>query len=92
MNLESIFYFFQLVWAVPSFVLSRGSSASNLDISQFRVRSAPDSPALPKNWAGRLPVPGALIGNDIFFWLFEAENAAYDDNLIGESFQRLEEL
>jgi hypothetical protein len=31
-----------------------------------------------------MPVPGAEEGNSFFFWLFETEDAAYDDNLIGK--------
>lgn len=88
MNLAGLFYFFQILWAVPSFVFSRDAHGNSSNVSQFEVRSLPDSPALPSSWAGRLPVPGAPKGNGIFFWLFEAEEAAYDDNLISEYFYR----
>lgn len=83
MNLAGFLYFFQIILSVPDFVFSRAIGSSKA--SQFEVRSLPDSPALPTSWAGRLPVPGAENGNDIFFWLFETEISAYDDNLISES-------
>jgi SET domain-containing protein len=34
-------------------------------------------------------VPGREDGNEIFFWLFEAENKAYDDTFISELNRRL---
>lgn len=83
MNLAGFLYFFQIVLSIPSFVFTRATGLSRT--SKFEVRSLPDSLALPTSWAGRLPVPGAKTGNDIFFWLFEAEDSAYDDNLISES-------
>lgn len=52
------------------------------DVSQFKVTSLPGAPALPPSWAGRLPVPNAEPGNALFFWLFQTEDVAYDDNLI----------
>jgi hypothetical protein len=80
MNLAGIIHFFQIVLSLPNSVFNQAIGLSKT--SQFEVRSLPDSPALPTSWAGRLPVPGAKTGNDIFFWLFEAEDAAYDDNFI----------
>jgi carboxypeptidase C (cathepsin A) len=77
MNIAPFLFFFQLLRLIPN--LSFFNSAK---VSRFEVRSLPDSPALPANWAGRLPVPGRKDGNEIFFWLFEAENKAYDDTLI----------
>jgi hypothetical protein len=53
------------------------------DVSEFEVKSLPDAPQLPQSWAGRLSIPGTETGNSLFFWLFEAEDMAYDDNLIG---------
>lgn len=85
MNLAGFLYLFQIILSVPNFVFSRAIGSSKT--SRFEVRSLPDSPALPTSWAGRLPVPGGKNGNDIFFWLFETENIAYDDNLISESGQ-----
>lgn len=82
MSLSSVLYFFQVLWAIPSLVFSRPGRSP--DVSQFEVFSLPDSPTLPTSWSGRLPVPGAKDGNDIFFWLFETEDDAYDDNLISE--------
>ncbi|KAJ5113370.1 Peptidase S10 serine carboxypeptidase [Penicillium angulare] len=79
MGLTTIFYFYSIFWAIRTILLSRTSSP--FDTSQFQVHSLPDSPALPSSWAGRLPVPGRQ-GNEIFFWLFNAENPTYDDQLI----------
>ncbi|KAJ5655423.1 Peptidase S10 serine carboxypeptidase [Penicillium longicatenatum] len=78
MNLAAFYYLFQLLWAIPTLVRSHTASYS---VSPFQVSTLPDSPALPTSWAGRLPVPGRQ-GNEIFFWLFEAEQPAYDENLI----------
>ncbi|KAF9887849.1 hypothetical protein FE257_009509 [Aspergillus nanangensis] len=50
--------------------------------SRFEVHSLPDSASLPPSWAGRFPVPDTEDGNSIFFWLFQAENVQYEDNLI----------
>ncbi|KAL4978046.1 Alpha/Beta hydrolase protein [Aspergillus desertorum] len=36
----------------------------------------------PPSWAGRLPVPLAGPGNSLFFWLFQAEDAIYNNNLL----------
>lgn len=80
MNIAPFLFFLQLLWAIPNLPVFRTVKAS-----RFAVRSLPDSPALPANWAGRLPVPGKEEGNEIFFWLFEAENKAYDDTFISES-------
>jgi hypothetical protein len=55
---------------------------TSLDVSEFEVPSLPDSPTLPRSWAGRLPIPDTEKGNSIFFWLFEAQDPAYDENLI----------
>lgn len=80
MNIAPFLFFIQLLWAIPNLPVFKAARAS-----RFAVRSLPDSPALPANWAGRLPVPGREEGNEIFFWLFEAENKAYDDTFISES-------
>ncbi|KAJ5304836.1 uncharacterized protein N7443_004496, partial [Penicillium atrosanguineum] len=80
MNLAGIIYFFQVVLSLSNRVFNRSIGSSRT--SHFEVRSLPDSPALPTSWAGRLPVLGAKTGNDIFFWLFEAEDSAYDHELI----------
>ena len=80
MNLAAFFYIFQTLWAIPTFLSSRTTLLSN--VSLFEVRSLPGSPTLPTSWAGRLPIPERKAGNDIFFWLFKAEDLAYDDNLI----------
>lgn len=82
MNIPAFLYFFNLLWASPSVVLSRGVDRHN--VAQFKVNSLPGISSLPSSWAGRLPVPGAKKGNEIFFWLFESEKPAYDDNLISK--------
>jgi hypothetical protein len=84
MNIAPFWVFFQLLRLIPN--LSPFKTAKS---SRFEVHSLPDSPALPANWAGRLPVPGREDGNEIFFWLFEAENKAYDDTFISELNRRL---
>lgn len=53
--------------------------------SAFETRRLPDAPEILKNWAGRLDIPGTTIGNSLFFWLFSAEDKAYDDNLISKT-------
>ncbi|KAJ5747765.1 Peptidase S10 serine carboxypeptidase [Penicillium nucicola] len=80
MNISALLYFWNIFWATPAFLFSRTTKSPN--VSQFEVHSLPDSPALPTSWAGRLPVPGRADRNDIFFWLFQAEQKTYDDNLI----------
>ena len=81
MNLAGILWTFQFLWTIPTIVFSLRTSSFN--ISQFQVHSLPGSPALPLSWAGRLSVPDRK-GNEIFFWLFNAENPSYDDNLISK--------
>lgn len=83
MNIAALLYFLNVIRATPAFVYSRATRSYG--ISRFEVHSLPDSPALPASWAGRLPVPGRADGNDIFFWLFQAEQAVYNDNLISMS-------
>ncbi|OJK03778.1 hypothetical protein ASPACDRAFT_21989 [Aspergillus aculeatus ATCC 16872] len=76
MNLVAVYALIRMLWAfLPP---------SRLDISQFEVHSLPDVPAssLPTSWAGRIPVPETEPGNSLFFWLFQAEDPAHDDNLI----------
>lgn len=83
MNLAAILYFLNALWAIPGLVFSRGIGSYNT--SRFEVHSLPGVSDLPSSWAGRLPVPGTQDGNEIFFWLFKAEQPAYDDNLISKS-------
>ncbi|PGH27498.1 hypothetical protein AJ80_00739 [Polytolypa hystricis UAMH7299] len=66
-------------YAVPSPVVSRNAS---LNASQFEVKSLPGANFLSPSWAGLILVFGTADGNSLFFWLFEAENRAYDDNLV----------
>ncbi|RLM01047.1 hypothetical protein CFD26_108916 [Aspergillus turcosus] len=81
MNVAAILSLFHTIWAVPMLLLS-ATPRTSLDVSQFEVSSLPDSPTLPRSWAGRLPIPETDEGNSIFFWLFEAQNSSYDENLI----------
>lgn len=83
MNIAAFLYFFNLLWASPTVVFSRGLGSQKT--AHFKVDSLPGISSLPSSWAGRLPVPGAKDGNEIFFWLFESEKPAYDDNLISKS-------
>jgi carboxypeptidase D len=78
MNISAFLYFFNLLWATPSVVFSRGLEKN----TQFKVDSLPGIASLPASWAGRLQVPGAESGNEIFFWLFGSETLTYDENLI----------
>ncbi|KAJ5673856.1 Carboxypeptidase [Penicillium macrosclerotiorum] len=80
MDLTAFFFFFQHLWSISNMVLSR--SASSSQTSRFEVHSLPNSPSLPTSWAGRLPVLGADPGNEIFFWLFQPEDPARDEDLI----------
>ncbi|EAW10193.1 putative serine carboxypeptidase [Aspergillus clavatus NRRL 1] len=77
----AILILFNTLWALPTLLFSISSQAS-FDISQFEVHSLPESPSLPLSWAGRLPIPDTEEGNSIFFWLFQAQNLTYDDDLI----------
>lgn len=77
MDLAVMLYVLQIVWTAGG-LFSRSKTA------QFAVHDLPNSPSLPSSWAGRLPVPGTKGGNALFFWLFQTEDPAYDDNLISE--------
>lgn len=83
MNISALLYFFHVLWATPGFVFSRGMGSYNTE--RFEVHTLPGVSDLPPSWAGRLPVPGAEDGNEIFFWLFQSEQPAYDDNFISKS-------
>jgi hypothetical protein len=78
MDIAVMLYVLQVLWTVGGGLFSRSKTA------QFEVHVLPDSPSLPTSWAGRLPVPGTKDGNALFFWLFQTEDPAYDDNLISE--------
>ncbi|KAF7521382.1 hypothetical protein PCG10_008318 [Penicillium crustosum] len=80
MNISALLYFFHVLWATPGFVFLRGIGSYNTE--RFEVHNLPGVSDLPPSWAGRLPVPGTEDGNEIFFWLFQSEQPAYDDNLI----------
>ncbi|KAI1978733.1 hypothetical protein LOZ53_004342 [Ophidiomyces ophidiicola] len=65
-------------YKVPSWngVEDRGDSL------KYAVNSLPDSPPISPSWAGRIGVPGESVENQMFFWLFETEDKAYDEQLI----------
>ncbi|PKY02180.1 putative serine carboxypeptidase [Aspergillus campestris IBT 28561] len=81
MDIATFYTFLYILWAVPTALFS-SAGRSSTGISQFKVHSLPDSAPLPPSWAGRLPIPDTEEGNALFFWLFEAEDSAYDENLI----------
>ena len=63
--------------AVNSAYLDFGSSAS-----EYAVGCLPDvSFDFPASWAGQIPVQN-ISNDELFFWLFEAENEVESDNLI----------
>ncbi|KAL3485961.1 Alpha/Beta hydrolase protein [Aspergillus germanicus] len=68
------------LWTISCFFC--GLTNATPDTSQFKVHSLPGNPALPPSWAGRLPIPNTAPGNALFFWLFQTEDPAYDDNLL----------
>lgn len=83
MDIATLYTFLYALWAVPT-VLFSNAGRSSTEISQFKVHSLPDTAQLPPSWAGRFPVPEIEEGNDLFFWLFETEDPAYDENLISQ--------
>lgn len=82
MNIAAILSFFHVLWAVPLILVS--STRLSPELGEFEVASLPDSPYLPHSWAGQIPIPDTEDGNSLFFWLFEAEDPAYDENLISQ--------
>ncbi|PLB38911.1 putative serine carboxypeptidase [Aspergillus candidus] len=82
MDIATFYTFLYTLWAVPTVLFSSAGRPSTGGISQFKVRSLPDSAPMPPSWAGRLPVPETEEGNALFFWLFEAEDPGYNENLI----------
>ena len=84
MHLAALLAGFHALWTVPVSLVSRMDHTPPSNISQFEVHSLPDSPSLPPSWAGQIPVPDVEEGNSLFFWLFQAEDPAYDDSLISK--------
>ncbi|OJJ44703.1 hypothetical protein ASPZODRAFT_18277 [Penicilliopsis zonata CBS 506.65] len=79
---SAFFSLLHYLWVGSIWVIAGVSSPLLPNISRFEVHSLPKGPALPRNWAGRLEIPEVEEGNSLFFWLFEAEEAEYDENLI----------
>ncbi|KAF7713196.1 Carboxypeptidase [Penicillium ucsense] len=77
MAMTAVLFFAQIWWSIVARFFPKTPFNP-----QYLVQSLPEAPPLPTSWAGRLPVPGRVEGNDIFFWLFESEIPVYDDNLI----------
>lgn len=88
MHLATLLFSFHALIALSASVLARTEQAPS-SISQFEVQSLPDSPSLSPSWAGRIPVPDAEEGNSLFFWLFEAEDRKYSDDLISEFLRQI---
>ena len=66
----------------PSF-LDSGSSAN-----EYVVGCLPDANfSIPASWAGQIPIPGTN-NDELFFWLFEAEDQTRKDDLISESISK----
>lgn len=83
MNIITFLFGFHALWTIQASLAARVDQAPS-SISPFEVHSLPGAPSLPPSWAGRLPVPDVEEGNSLFFWLVEAEDSAYDDNLISQ--------
>ncbi|EFQ98715.1 carboxypeptidase cpdS [Nannizzia gypsea CBS 118893] len=81
MDLTALLFIISLAYAAPS-TKTYTVLHSLPRKADFETRPLPDTPEIPKNWAGRLDIPGTPRGNSLFFWLFSAEDKAYDDNLI----------
>ncbi|KAL8808084.1 MAG: hypothetical protein Q9182_000362 [Xanthomendoza sp. 2 TL-2023] len=58
------------------------------NVTRFVVRSLPNVTfRVPPSWAGQIPIPG-ISDDQLFFWLFQAENHNASQNLISKaSFQ-----
>ena len=66
----------------PSF-LDFGSGAN-----EYAVCCLPDvNFSLPASWAGQIPIPGTK-NDELFFWLFEAEEQTRSDDLISENISK----
>ncbi|OJJ87043.1 putative serine carboxypeptidase [Aspergillus glaucus CBS 516.65] len=81
MNIAMFLSRFHALWTIPASLAARVDQTPS-SISQFEVHSLPGAPSLPPSWAGWLSVPDMEDGNSLFFWLVEAEDSTYDDNLI----------
>ena len=67
--------FTHVAWSTLTF----GSSAA-----KYAVQRLPGVEFhIPASWAGQIPIPGTS-SDELFFWLFEAEDSNYSDNLISE--------
>ncbi|KAL8733368.1 MAG: hypothetical protein Q9166_002192 [cf. Caloplaca sp. 2 TL-2023] len=67
-----------LVTAAPKLL----PSTLNTNVTGFAVHSLPNVTFhVPPSWAGQIPVPG-VFDDQLFFWLFQAENHNASQNLI----------
>lgn len=64
----------------PNIATSLGTNAT-----RFAVGYLPDlnGSSLPQSWAGQISVPGTT-DDELFFWLFAAEDQAQSDDVISE--------
>jgi carboxypeptidase D len=52
---------------------------------RYEVKRLPGLSFSLQSWAGRFDVPNGASGDQIFFWLFAAEDKLADENLISQS-------
>ena len=63
-------------------------SSLNPDVTHFAVDSLPNVTfSLPPSWAGQISIPG-LADDQLFFWLFQAEDRNASENLISKTKSR----
>lgn len=53
--------------------------------SRYEVKRLPGLSFSLQSWAGRFDVPNGAPGDQLFFWLFAAEDKLADENLISQS-------
>src|SRR6266498_5331227 len=81
MNLILLFSPVSIAWAV---LFSTLIQASLNPVGQYQVHELPLVSSLPPSWAGRIAVPDSTNGDQLFFWLFRAEDETNDENFISE--------
>ncbi|KAI9761163.1 MAG: hypothetical protein M4579_001210 [Chaenotheca gracillima] len=79
-------FFLSLLCVAASLARSHAGPTPSIgygaDISAFEVHSLPEVHFdVPRSYAGEIPIPGKSDDN-LFFWLFESENAAQSNELI----------
>lgn len=67
-------------WAAPNIL----SSTLCPNVTQYALHSLPNVTfPLSPSWAGQIPIPG-VSNDELFFWLFQAENHNASQNLISK--------